>query len=57
MKSQFKRADASGAAWAVILGDDELANGQVACKSLRVSQEQRMVEIADLATWWQEVQT
>jgi len=57
MKSQFKRADASGAAWAVILGDDELANGQVACKSLRVSQEQRMVEIADLATWWQEVRT
>ena len=57
MKSQFKRADASGAAWAVILGDDELANGQVACKSLRVSQEQRMVEIAYLATWWQEVRT
>ena len=57
MKSQFKRADASGAAWAVILGDDELANGQVACKSLRVSQEQRMVEITDLATWWQEVRT
>ena len=57
MKSQFKRADASGAAWAVILGDDELANWQVACKSLRVSQEQRMVEIADLATWWQEVRT
>lgn len=57
MKSQFKRADASGAAWAVILGDDELANWQVACKSLRVSQEQRMVEIAYLATWWQEVRT
>lgn len=57
MKSQFKRADASGAAWAVILGDDELANWQVACKSLRVSQEQRMVEIAYLTTWWQEVRT
>ena len=55
MKSQFKRADGSGAAWAVILGDEELASGQVACKSLRVSQEQRMVKIADLATWWQEV--
>jgi histidyl-tRNA synthetase len=57
MKAQFKRADGSGAAWAVILGDEELASGQVACKSLRVSQEQRMVKIADLATWWQEVRT
>ena len=35
MKSQFKRADGSGATWAVILGEDELAAGGVAVKHLR----------------------
>ncbi len=35
MKSQFKRADASGAAFALIFGADELARGQVAIKPLR----------------------
>ncbi|MFP5400239.1 MAG: histidine--tRNA ligase, partial [Gammaproteobacteria bacterium] len=30
LKSQFRRADASGAAWALIFGDDELARGEVA---------------------------
>jgi histidyl-tRNA synthetase len=34
-KSQMKRADASGAAFAVILGEDEVANGTVAVKPLR----------------------
>lgn len=34
-KSQFKRADASGAKAAVILGDDELASGQASVKWLR----------------------
>jgi histidyl-tRNA synthetase len=34
-KSQFKRADASGAAFALIFGADELAAGQVAIKPLR----------------------
>ncbi|MDP4608676.1 MAG: histidine--tRNA ligase [Burkholderiaceae bacterium] len=53
MKSQFKRADGSGAAWAVILGEAELADGQVACKSLRVNQEQIMLPLGDLGTWWQ----
>ena len=52
MKSQFKRADGSGAAWAVIVGEQELATGQVACKSLRVAQEQQLVKLADLSTWW-----
>ncbi|MGE4334875.1 MAG: histidine--tRNA ligase [Pigmentiphaga sp.] len=33
-KSQLKRADASGAAFAVILGDDELAAGEVTVKVL-----------------------
>jgi len=34
-KSQMKRADASGAAFAVILGEDEIAKGVAAVKSLR----------------------
>jgi histidyl-tRNA synthetase len=35
MKSQFKRADGSGAAYAMVFGDDELARGVVSVKSLR----------------------
>ncbi|MFN2308436.1 MAG: histidine--tRNA ligase [Gammaproteobacteria bacterium] len=34
-KSQFKRADRSGASWALILGDDEVARGQIGIKPLR----------------------
>lgn len=34
-KSQMKRADKSGAHYALILGEDELRNGQVALKPLR----------------------
>jgi histidyl-tRNA synthetase len=35
MKSQFKKADASGARYALIFGADELAQGLVTVKSLR----------------------
>ena len=35
MKSQFKRADASGARHALVFGADELARGEVAIKPLR----------------------
>ena len=35
MKSQFKKADASGARFALIFGADEIAQGQVAVKALR----------------------
>jgi histidyl-tRNA synthetase len=34
-KSQMKRADSSGAAFAVVLGEDEIANGTVGVKPLR----------------------
>ncbi|REG59007.1 histidyl-tRNA synthetase [Paraburkholderia sp. BL6669N2] len=34
-KSQMKRADASGAAFAVVLGEDEITNGTVGVKPLR----------------------
>jgi histidyl-tRNA synthetase len=48
MKKRMSRANASGAAFAAILGDDELANGEVQLKNLG-SGEQRPVAIADLA--------
>jgi histidyl-tRNA synthetase len=35
MKSQFKRADASGARYALVFGADEVARGEVAVKHLR----------------------
>ena len=35
MKSQFKKADASGARFALVFGGDELARGEVAIKPLR----------------------
>ena len=37
MKSQFRKADASGARFALIFGHDELAAGEVTIKSLRVA--------------------
>jgi histidyl-tRNA synthetase len=37
-KSQMKKADGSGAAFAVIIGEDEVNNGVVAVKSLRDSE-------------------
>ncbi len=36
-KSQFKKADQSGAQWALILGDDEMAHERVGVKPLRTS--------------------
>jgi histidyl-tRNA synthetase len=40
-KSQMKRADASGAHYAIIIGDDEAASGEVALKTLRGGQPQQ----------------
>jgi histidyl-tRNA synthetase len=48
-KSQLKRADRSGARYAVILGDEELARGVAALKPLREEAGQAEVAIADLA--------
>ena len=56
MKSQFKRADASGAAYALIFGDDELARGEVALKPLREAQtEQRSRPLTQAAAWAHEL--
>ncbi|MBI5041084.1 MAG: histidine--tRNA ligase, partial [Gammaproteobacteria bacterium] len=46
-KSQFKRADRSGAAWALILGEDEAANGRLGIKSLRGEAAQEMLSEAE----------
>lgn len=39
-KNQFKKADKSGAKWALILGETELANQQIGFKNLREEQPQ-----------------
>jgi len=51
-KSQMKRADKSGAAFAVILGDDEMKEGEVQVKSLRVENVQTKIKFDDLATFF-----
>ena len=45
-KTQFKRADKSGAQFAIVLGDDEVARGVVALKDLRrdVAQEECAID-------------
>ncbi len=48
-KSQMKKADRSGARYAVILGENELANGTAGLKPLRDDQPQQDVPQADLA--------
>ena len=40
-KAQFKRADRSGAEWALVLGPDELASDTLQLKSLRRREPQR----------------
>jgi histidyl-tRNA synthetase len=42
-KSQFKKADKSGARFALILGEDELAGRVVGCKPLRDDSEQQSI--------------
>ena len=48
-KSQMKKADASGARLALIVGDDEAAAGTIAIKQLRDGGEQVAVPVQDLA--------
>lgn len=52
MKSQFKKADGSGARFALIFGSDELAQGKVTVKSLRDGEGQQVQRaLADVAQW------
>lgn len=48
-KSQMKRADKSGAEFALILGEQELAEGKVGIKPLRNTDEQKSVAFEELA--------
>ncbi len=49
-KSQMKKADSSGATFAVVIGDDEAATGEVQLKALREEGvEQRKLKVDDLA--------
>jgi histidyl-tRNA synthetase len=48
-KSQFKKADKSGALYALILGEDELAQQVVGCKPLRGQGEQQSIAWSALA--------
>ena len=48
-KSQMKKADASGARYALIVGDEEAASGTVAVKPMRGG-EQFVVATADVAS-------
>ena len=56
MKSQFKRADGSGARFALIFGEAELAEGRVAVKPLRgdnagSAPSQTLQSLGDVAAW------
>jgi histidyl-tRNA synthetase len=46
-KSQMKKADASGARFALIIGDDEVAAGRVTLKPLRGGGEQKALEAGE----------
>jgi histidyl-tRNA synthetase len=48
-KSQLKRADKSGAAYAVILGEDEVARNEAGLKPLRTGEDQTSVALDELA--------
>jgi len=49
-KNQFKKADKSGAKWALILGETELANQQIGFKNLREEQPQQSFSHSNLIT-------
>lgn len=50
-KVQFKRADRSGAALALVLGEDELRRGEVTIKPLREDAPQQQLALDGLAGW------
>jgi len=52
-KSQFKKADKSGADYALILGEDELQNKLIGLKFLRTDAEQKTLTVAELIDFLQ----
>ena len=57
MKSQFKKADSSGAQFALIFGPDELAQNMVSVKSLRDGGvAQRTESLSSIEAWAKSLQ-
>jgi histidyl-tRNA synthetase len=52
MKSQFKKADASGARFALVFGHEEIANGLVTVKALRDGNIAQVTQPLDLPVLW-----
>ena len=48
IKGQFKYADAIGARFTAVIGDDEIARGEITLKDMRTS-EQRQISLGELA--------
>ena len=58
MKSQFKKADSSGAHFALVFGPDELTHGQVTVKALRDGQgAQRTEDLSQISRWGHSLQS
>jgi histidyl-tRNA synthetase len=58
MKSQFKKADSSGAHFALVFGPDELTQGQVTVKVLRDGQgAQRTEDLSQISRWGHSLQS
>ncbi|GGZ96050.1 histidine--tRNA ligase [Ignatzschineria ureiclastica] len=53
MKSQMKKADRSGAKYALIMGDNELDEGVIILKDLRENGEQKAIAHSDLISYLQ----
>ncbi len=53
-KKQLKKADKSGARWAMIIAEDELSKGEISVKPLRDNTEQISIAMSELATWYAE---
>ena len=49
LKKQLKRADACGALWAVLLGSDEIENGQLTVKNLQDGRQRTEPEAAAIS--------
>ncbi|MBA2656907.1 MAG: histidine--tRNA ligase [Tatlockia sp.] len=55
-KNQFKKADKSGADFALILGEDEIAGKKVSIKNLRIHEEQITIPQSELNSYLQKVE-
>ena len=53
LKSQLKRADRSGARYALLLGESELAAAQVSVKSLRADEPQLLIRMSEVTAFLQ----